>query len=87
MRTIPDTRSGIGPEHSVATYGTVVEARAEGGWHYRVKSLHIGRSGPWVPEDRVVESLKSIFNNAMLETRAFQRYDTGYYLFNFLFVY
>ena len=30
VRTIPDTRPGIGVEHSVATYGTVAEARAEG---------------------------------------------------------
>ena len=51
VRTIPDTRPGIGPEHSVATYGTVVEARAEGGWLYRVKSTHTGRSGVWVPEE------------------------------------
>ena len=51
VRTIPDTRPGIGPEDSVATYGTVAEARAEG-----VKSVHIGRSGPWVSEERVVET-------------------------------
>ena len=41
VRVKPDTRPGIGPEHSVATYGTVAEARAEG-----------GRSSPWVPEER-----------------------------------
>jgi len=44
---MPDTRPGIGPKDSVGTYGTVAEARAEG-----VKSVHIGRSGPWVPEER-----------------------------------
>jgi len=71
VRTIPDTRPGIGPEHSVATYGAVAEPRAEGGWHYKIKSVHDGRSGPWVPEERVVESSKSLFDNAMLETRAF----------------
>ena len=71
VRTIPDTRPGIGPEHSVTTYGTVVEARAEGGWLYRVKSAHTGRKGPWVPKERVMETSKSLFDNAMLETRAF----------------
>ena len=48
LRTIPDTRPGIGPEHSVATYGTVVEARAEGKWHYIIKSVHDGKRGPWI---------------------------------------
>jgi len=67
----PDTRPGIGPEHSVAAYGTIVDVKAEGGWHYKIKSVHDGRSGPWVPEERVVESSKSLFDNAMLETRAF----------------
>ena len=51
VRTIPDTRPGIGPEHSVAAYGTIADVKAEGGWHYRVKSMHTGRSGPWVPEE------------------------------------
>jgi hypothetical protein len=67
----PDTRPGIGPEHSVAAYGTIADVKAEEGWHYKIKSVHDGRSGPWVPEERVVESSKSLFDNAMLETRAF----------------
>ena len=48
----PDTRPGIGPEHSVAAYGTIADVKAEGGCHYRIKSVHDGRGGPWVPEER-----------------------------------
>ena len=51
VRVIPDTRPGIGPEHSFAAYGTISDVKAEGGWLYRVKSTHTGRSGAWVPEE------------------------------------
>ena len=48
----PDTRPGIGPEHSVAAYGTIADVKADEGWHYRVKSVHDGRNCLRVPKER-----------------------------------
>ena len=63
VQCVPDTASGIAPEHSVAVYGTIAEVKAEGGWMYRIKSMHTGRNGPWMPEHRVVAISKPLYDN------------------------
>ena len=79
----PDTRPGIGPEHSVAAYGTIADVKAEVGWHYRVKSVHDGRNGPRVPEERYSSHCTLPTSSDMLPAIKFSPY---IYLFNFLFV-
>ena len=71
VHTLPDTTPGINPRQSVAIYGTVVEVEADIGWKYLIKSMHSERNKVWVPENRVLAISKSLYDNTMLETRAF----------------
>ena len=46
----------------MAAYGTIVDVKAEGGWHYKIKSVHDGRSGPWVPEEELLICYRLLIN-------------------------
>ena len=71
VQTLPDTTPGIDPRQSVAIYGTVVEVEADIGWKYLFKSMHSERNKVSVPENRVLAISKLLYDNTMLETRAF----------------
>ena len=78
VESIPDTTRGIDPEHSVALYGNIAAMKDEDGWWYRIKCMHTGRNGSWIPECRIKAKSKALYENAMLETRAFngkERYE------------
>jgi hypothetical protein len=53
VESIPDTTRGIDPEHSVALYGNIAAMKDEDGWWYRIKCMHTGRNGSWIPECRI----------------------------------
>ena len=63
VQSVPDTAPGIPPEHSIAIYGTVAEVKAEECWWYRIKSMHSERNKVWVPEHRVLEISRSLYDN------------------------
>ena len=71
VHTLLNMTPGIDPRQSVAIYGTVVEVEAEFDWKYLIKSMHSERNKVSVPENRVHAISKLLYDNTMLETRAF----------------
>ena len=72
VTTTPDTTPGVDPVQSVAICGVVIECKPSvDGWSYRVRADDTRRNIIWVPEARVRAVSKAVFENPMLETRAF----------------
>ena len=70
--TTPDMAPGVDPAQSVAISGVIMECKSSvDGWSYRVKADDTRRNIIWVPEARVRAVSKTIFENPMMETRAF----------------
>ena len=60
----------VDPSQSVAVFGPVAELEFNGGWQYRIKASYDGRNTSWVPEPRIRPISMSIFDNALMQTRA-----------------
>ena len=54
----------------MAVFGTVADLDFNGGWQYRIKASYDGRNTSWVPEPRIRPISMSIFDNALMQTRA-----------------
>ena len=70
MQSTPDTTPGVHPSQSVSVAGTVSEIKLEGGWFYKINSIHHSRNSIWVPEYRLRLISKSIFDDVYMEPRA-----------------
>ena len=71
VESIPDTTRGVDPEHSIAVFGNIVAIKNEDGVWYRIKCIHSKRSGAWIPENRIKVQSKSLFQNAVQQTRTY----------------
>jgi len=69
VSTTPDTTPCCHPSQSVALYGSVIALKFEDELMVKIKSSNDGLKQLWVPETRVNSTLKSIFDNSIIELR------------------
>ena len=76
VESVPDTRPGIHPSLSVHIFGRLEEIRdpvGDGGFRYRISSIHHKQNMVWVEEYQIQRVSSSVFGKCYMEPRAGQQ--------------